>query len=336
VDGLGLAELTDQLHALAAGSLRDVVAGAVARTAHAAAGELIRRCDLEARALRLPLQDLLKRAQVLEDRLAELETAHADANVLMERRVAELLDELVNEPVHRYAREHDERLQAALTARAAGVEDRSPRAIAETLDEWIDETVRATFAALAADLRESVAARLSELAAGHAERIRRLLHDVQLAAADALGDGAIRELPDVALGETSGFTFKLHDPEHALDVIVGAARRAAPGRLGRRLVLADARQRLMAMTDRHAGRLRAEILLRVNESTAEHRRRLDQAMADACTVIRGAVADAKHERAHGAQSAKRRLDDLHDRCRRAEGMQRELARGRVAVGRPDA
>jgi hypothetical protein len=340
IDGLGLPELTDQLRALAVDSPGDVVARAVARTAHAAARELIRRCDLEAGALRLPLQDLVKRAQVLEDRLAELESAHADANLLMERRVAATLDELVNGPLRRYAREHDEPLQAALAARVAAIEDRSPRAIAEALDGWIDDTVRATFAELAAHLRESVAARLNELAVGHAERIRGLLGDVQQAAADALGDEAIRELPDVVLGETAGFTFKLHDPEHALDMIVGAARRAVPGPLGRRLVLADAHQRLAAMTDRHAGRLRAEIVLRVNASMAEHRRRLDQVMADACGAIRGAIADAKGERAQGAQSAKRRLDDLRDRRERAEGTQRELVatlgRSREPAGRLDA
>jgi small GTP-binding protein len=324
VDGLGLAELTDQLRALAAGSLADVVARSVARIAHAAADDLIRRTDLETRALQLPLQDLVTRAQVLEDRLAELGTVHADANLLMERRVEATLDQLVNGPLRRYAREHDEPLHTALTARADEIQDRSPRAIAEALDEWIDDTVRATFAGLAAHLHESVAARLSELALSHAARIRELLEEVQQAAADALGEEAIRELPDVVLSETAGFTFKLRDPEHALDVIVGAARRAVPGPLGRRLVLADARQRLAAMTDRHAGRLRAEIVLRVNESTSEHRRRLDRTLDESFASIRGAIADAKRERAHGAQSAKRRLDDLRDRRERVVGILREL------------
>jgi GTPase Era involved in 16S rRNA processing len=336
VDGRGLAELADRLRDIAADARGDVVARAVARTAHLAADELIRRCDLEARALELPLDDLHQRARVLDARLAELEAAHADANVLIERRVAAMLDELVNDPLRRYAREHDERLQAGLAARASELADRSPRAIAAALDQWIDETVRSTFADLAGRLRDAVAARLGEVVRSHAERIRGLLAEVQQAAADALGDDTLRELPDIVLGDPAGFRFKLHDPEHALDVIVGAARRAAPGPLGRRLVIADARQRLVAMTDRHAGRLRAEIVLRVNESTAEHRRALDLAMRETCSAIRDAIADAMRERAHGAQSARRRLSDLSDRRERAEAIQHALTATLVPAGDTDA
>ena len=309
-DRRGIAGLRDHLQALSAGTRELVVATSVARTAHAAAGELAQRCELEELALNLPLDELGRRAAALDERLAELEAAHADANDLMNRRVARFLDEHVNAPLLTYARDHDESLRRALHARASELDDRSPRALAAELDQWVDETVHARFAALALELRGVVADGLADVAAGHARRIERLLGEVQRAAADALGASGPGELPRVALAESGGFTFKLHDPEHALELIVGTARRVVPGPLGRRLVMSDAAQRLRAMTDRHAGRLRGELVARAKQAAADYCRRLDAAMSQTCEAVRAAIDQARQERARGGDAARARLEDL--------------------------
>lgn len=322
--GRGVRELRTRLQDLAAAAREDVVATAVARTARAAAIELARRCELEERALKLPLEELDERARVLEQRLAELEAAHTDANDLMHRRVARLTQERVNVPLLDYARTHEERLQRALDVRAGELSDRSPRALAGELDEWIDATVRTTFAALAAEMQATVAAELIEVAAGHADRIERLVDEVHRAAAESLGFGGPEQLPRVALAAPAGFTFKLHDPEHGLEMVVGSARRAAPRALGRRLVRGDAAQRLRGMTDRHAGRLRAELVARTSEAAAAYRRELDVAMRETCDAVRGAIAHARHERTRGDDAARARLEDLADRRARAVAAERRL------------
>ena len=330
VDGRGLTELRDRLRPLVAGARELVVSRAVARTARAAAAELTRGCELEMRALELPLAELACRAELLDERLAELEAAHADANDVMQRRVGRLLGERVNRPLLEYARRHEAELLSRLGARASELPDRSPRALAAVLDDWIDDAVRATFAALAGELSTMLASDLSELAAGHTRRIQRLLGEVRQAAADALGISGSVELPEIALPDPTGFTFKLHDPQHALDILVGSARRAVPGALGRRLVLADAQERVRAMADRHAGRLRGELVARTQEAIAEHRRRLDAVMVEACSSVRGAVVRARQERLRGADAARARLDDL--RARRARALATEQRLGLVAGG----
>jgi hypothetical protein len=297
---------------------------AVARTARVATTELVRSCRLEIRALELPLDELARRAELLDERLGDLEAAHADANDLMQRRVSRLLKQRVNEPLLQYAPRHAAELGNRLRARASELSDHSPRDLAGELDGWIDATVRAMFPALADDLTAILADELNELAAAHTRRIARLLDEVRAAAADALGVGDDVEPPAVALPDPAGFTFKLHDPQHALDILVGSARRAVPGALGRRLVIRDAQERLRAMTDRHAGRLRAELVARAEEAIADHRRHLDALMLEARASIRRSVQRARRERAHGADATRARLDDLRAREARALADQRRL------------
>ncbi len=325
LDGQGIGELRASLRSLATSTRDRVVATALGRTAAVAAAELAHRCALEERALQLPLDQLNALGVVLEQRLAELEAARADANDLMERRVARLLQERVNEPLLGYARTHDDMLQEALGRRAAELVRERPRVLATAIDTWIDERIEVTFAALASELRSLVAGGLGEIASGHRAGIAALLADVHRAATDVLGMSDACEVPEVQLAEQTGFTFKLHDPEHGLDVMVASARRALPGGFGRRLVLRDASERLRAMTDRHAGRLRGELVARAQEAAADHRRRLDAAMDEACASVRCAISRAHDEHADGTDAAQARLEDLRARRERAMRAGRRLA-----------
>ena len=124
-------------------------------------------------------------------------------------------------------------------------------------------------------------------------------------------------LPDTGLRAPSRFSFKLKDVEHALDMIVGFGRTITPGALGRRLVIRDAEQRLIDMTDRHAGRLRSELAGRVAEAVRDYRRDLSAAVDEAVDAIRAAIERATADRRRGEQHARGRLDQLariEERC----------------------
>jgi GTP-binding protein EngB required for normal cell division len=308
VDRRGLPALRERLAALA--DRTGVVARALERKAGAAAVQLAERCDLELRALTLPLDELERRQALHEDRLAELEAAHRDAADTMQRRTARLLAERVDEPLHGYAREHALDLRHGLDAEAERLADASPRPLAAALEAWIDTTVRRTFSELAGELHAQVASGLVDVAASHRRRIEGLLDDVRRAAEEALGARGLRAMPAVALSDPSGFTFKLHDPRQGLHIVVGTLGRSLPGAVGRRLVLAEARDRLHAMTDRHAGRLRSELAARAQDAIAQYGRELDAAMGQACATVRDAVDGARAERARGERDTRARQRDL--------------------------
>jgi hypothetical protein len=91
VDGRGVDELSARLAALNGAGGSAVLERATRRLTAGAAGELARRCELEAHALDLPLAELRRRAEILNAQLSRLEDAHADARDVMERRVARML-----------------------------------------------------------------------------------------------------------------------------------------------------------------------------------------------------------------------------------------------------
>ena len=124
------------------------------------------------------------------------------------------------------------------------------------------------------------------------------------------GSRASVVLPSTGLSEPSRFSFKLDDAEHALDIVVSAGRTAIPGRLGRRMIVHDAEQRLIAMTDRHAGRLRSDLFSRVSAAARGYARELTEAVEAAIVAINDAIKRAGEQQHAGAARAGRRLGEL--------------------------
>jgi small GTP-binding protein len=307
----GLTPLLARLRKLAAEERHALLLRSVAQLARGTAGEIAQAARFESRAIELPLDQLGARAEMFERRIAELADASAEAGDLLEQGIGRALKQLVNEPLEQYARGEEPRLRAQLRAHLDELgAPASPRELSAELEEWIDATVRAEFERLVPRFEAAIAEQLSELEQRYAQRIKRILVQVQQAAEDVFGVRASDVLPDTGLRTPSRFSFKLKDAEHALDMIVGFGRTITPGALGRRLVIRDAEQRLIEMTDRHAGRLRSELAGRVAEAVRNYRRELTAAVDEAVEAIRAAIERATADRRRGEQHARVRLDQL--------------------------
>ena len=138
-------------------------------------------------------------------------------------------------------------------------------------------------------------------------------------------------LPETGLQTPSRFSFKLQDVENTLDILVGFGRTITPGALGRRLVVRDAEQRLIEMTDRHAGRLRSELAERVSAAARDYRRELGAAVDEAIDTIRAAIERAAEDRRRGEERTRARLGELGEIERRCEQLAGDLSAGRAAV-----
>jgi len=236
--------------------------------------------------------------------------ASAEAGELLQRGTDHALAQLVNEPLHEHARRQDASLRAALRQEAIELGDCSPRELSAALERWIEEAVREAFAELAERFEAAIADELTQLEDRYAARVQVILEQVQTVAEDVFGARAGDGLPATGLRAPSRFSFKLHDVENALDMIVGLGRTLAPGALGRKLVVRDAEQRLVDMTDRHAGRLRSELAHRVSQAARDYRRDLARTVSDAVDAIRGAVDRATEDRRQGERRANARLQEL--------------------------
>ena len=281
----GLVELLSRLRRLAAEERQALLLRSIAQVARSAAGEIAQAARFESRAIELPLDQLGSRAEMFERRAEELRAARAEARDLLERGMERALRELVNEPLERHARREEFRLRAELAKHLEELGARpSPRELSAELEGWIDAKIRSEFERLIPQFEGAIADQLTELEERYAQGIKRILEQVQEAAEHVFGVRASEVLPETGLRAPSRFSFKLKDVEHALDVIVGFGRTITPGALGRRLVVRDAEQRLIEMTDRHAGRLRSELAGRISAAVGEYEHELSVAVDEAVEV----------------------------------------------------
>jgi GTPase SAR1 family protein len=306
----GLAPLRDRLLALASAEREALLLRSVAGIGHSIALAGAQAARFEAQAIQLPLEVLATRAREFDRRITELRAANAEAGDLLERGTERALRSLVAEPLQAYAHTREAELRTAIRDRAAKLGRCSPRELAHELYAWSDDLLRSMFAELVPRFEAGIADELTQLETRYAARVRQIIEAVQAAAEDVFGARAGDALPETGLRTPSRFSFKLHDVENTLDIIVGFGRTVTPGRFGRRLVVRDAEQRLVDMTDRHAGRLRSELTERVTRAVRDYRRDLAATVNEAIDAIAGAVDRATEDRRLGQRRSDARLREL--------------------------
>lgn len=324
--GEGVPELAARLHRLAGRESRELLLRSVAGLGAAAAADVVQAARFETRAIALPLDELRSRARIFELRIGELDAARTEAADLLDRGIERALAQHLNEPLSELAEREEARLRAALREGAQRLGARSPKDLSNELDGFIETTVRAEFDELVVHFEAAIADQLTDLESRYAMRVRTVLEQVQEIAEHVFGTRASEALPPTGLAAPSRFSFKLQDVEHALDVIVGFGRTITPGALGRRLVVRDAEQRLIEMTDRHAGRLRSELAARATEAARQYARELDAVIGEAIAAIRTAIDRAEADRRRGERHARARLDDLSQVERRCQALGEDFAR----------
>ena len=315
--GEGVPALRQSLMALADSELGDVLARASGVRGANLAASAAHAARLQGAALRLPLDELRARARELETRLTELEHAHQDARDLLARGAERALAASVDEPLTRLAKDRRSALEDEVNS-AAAASAGGARALAAELDAWIDERTSEEFAALVPRYAHQISSDLRVLESRHAARVTEILNHVQAAAQSALNTDLTTTPASAGLRRPPAFTFKLDDPGDMLVRLTAAGRALLPRALGRKLVTRAARERLLAMTDRHAGRLRSALTERVREETREYGDELQATVSAACDAIRVAVARARENHADHQQATERRLADLaarEQRCR---------------------
>jgi len=320
----GLSRVARRLRTLADDEREALLLSSVARLAQSVAADTAQAARFEIRATQLPLEQLDLRAVTFEQRIADLEVATVEAGDLLDRGIERALEKSVNEPLRLYARREEARLREELRNHADESRTRSPRELSSELEGWIEATIRAEFERLVPQFEAAIGGELTERERNYAARIERILEQVQQTAEDVFGARASDVLPDTGLREPSAFSFKLKDPEHGLDMLVGFGRTVTPGALGRRLVMREAEQRLIDMADRHAGRLRSELAGRVVHAVREYRRELSAGVDEAIDAIRAAIERAGADRRQGERHAQARLEHLAQIERRCTQLAAEL------------
>jgi ribosome biogenesis GTPase A len=321
-DGDGISGLRSRLRKLDDVEQRDVISRSAATLAAGGAAEAQGTAELEREALLLPGWELVRRTSDFRDRIAELRAANDDAGQLLDHATKRVAVELIEGPLSGHMRRRTPELLDALREHVASLGAIAPSELASDLDAYLDTVVRGEFDRLVAALTTAVDGELGRVQRRYATRIVEVLGAVTRVACDLFGQPGAAALPAAGLREPPRFTFKLEDPEHMLDTLVRVGQRRAPGRVGRYLVARAAEDRLGVLLDRHAGRLRSELVAGTTAALRDYQRELSAAVDNAIATIDDTVARASEEQQRGAGRVharctelaltSRRLGDLHD------------------------
>ncbi|HTS72966.1 MAG TPA: dynamin family protein [Gaiellaceae bacterium] len=320
--GEGLDALRDRIERFAMEERGDVLECSVRRLARDLARDAAQAIRFEAHTVELPLAELERSLDEFRRRSSELSQAREEAAELLHSATARLVAERVNEPLLALASREGAELVDALHTFVAEQGGVSPRVLADRLESWCEDTIRERFERLAAAFEAQLADDLAALEARYAERIERILEDIDEAAAEVFGERSGCRAPKVGMRRQSRFTFKLRDLEREmLDQLASVAAASVPGRVGRRLVTRQAEERLLTLLDRHAGRLRSDLAERVRQSGSDYARELAFIVGETIASVEAAVERATREQRSGRLHVTTRLDEL----RRVERRTAEIA-----------
>ena len=329
-NGDGLEALRRRLERFAGDELRGVLARSVHSLAASFAADAVQAVRFEARTVELPLNELEQKLNEFRSRTTELARTREEAAQLLRQAANRLIAETVNEPLLSLADREGPELVRELTGYAGEQGKIAPRVLADRLDAWTEKTIRGRFERLAREYEARIADELADQHERYAERIDRILRELDDAAAEVFGMRAGLRAPEVSLRRASRFTFKLRDVEREmLDQLASLAAASAPGVFGRRLVQRQADERLQLLLDRHAGRLRSDLAERIDASAREYERELAFVVGEAIDSVEGAVERATREQRAGRLHVSARLDQLRRLERHVCELQRQLAEGLI-------
>ena len=308
--GTGVEELRRAVSALADPEADDVALAARSRAVLRAAALARSAAALEMRALDLPRAEIEGRSRMFAAQVDALAPAREAAAAALERSVAAALRDHVANPLRTLAGERAAALCAELEVHVDSRRGLSPRSLRRDLVAWVDERVRDCIEAAGREREAAVSAELRRVADRYAAHVGEILSRLADGVVEAFGERPSWSAPRIALGERPPFHYKLRDEGEGLGDAVSAARTLVPGRGGRRLVVREARERLVGLVDRHAGRLRQQLDERTLSAIRSYQRELESTVEAAAAGVRAAVERSRHEVERGAGRVESRRAEL--------------------------
>ncbi|HZU18538.1 MAG TPA: dynamin family protein [Candidatus Dormibacteraeota bacterium] len=293
------------------------------RRASAALEEALLSVEVEERALALSVEERERRLARLRALSAEARRRRAEVESHLEADLRLAIAEVLDRAIDELRRRGTPEVRAAVeeTARAGGPH------LARRLDEALRERLRAVVGEHLAHLERRLGERLAEIGRRHADEAGRLISEIRRSSAGLFDLPVTDPVLPTGLEAPGRFSFRLEDQAMGLEILATGLRRLLPGPLGAALTRREALRRAEEMVDRHAGRLRHDLVERLRAQERTMRERLGEAIAAAEFAVQGAVEAAALAQATGAEAVEQAGADLREQRARLESLRSALAEG---------
>ncbi|HYV02046.1 MAG TPA: dynamin family protein [Actinomycetota bacterium] len=266
--------------------------------------------DVEERALRIPEQEFARTIEDIEKAFSDVLVAREDVRTLL-RRSADRLVEMVEADLA----DLRERATAEVLAECEGfvldVEDPG------SARQQAEETIRAGIRRHVDEWRRREERRVAERFRGESARfveetnalIRRAV-DVTASLLDI--DLQVAAIPEGITTETR-FSYWFFEELTWTEAMLPNVRRLLPGKMARRMLLNDVRERVPSLVDRQCGRIRWDFVQRLDRSRRDLERDLDSRLDATIGSLRSGLDRARQEREGAGRNVERTAEVLSAR-----------------------
>ncbi len=283
---------------------RDVAVRALQRERQAA--------QLERAALSLSAQEVDRRIALLNQRLQEVSRQRVEVEEVLAGDMRRLISTTLDPSIGGFR----ERGEASVKVAVEEEIDRGREDLRDRLDARIAMVIVAEVGSFMQELEAELGTILQEVADRHAARTNALIAQAVRATSEVFEVNLEEMALLTELRPRSQRLLLTRDEELALERISSALKGLAPGGLGISLARRDALRRGEELVDRHCGRIRHDVVERLQAREREWRQELGAALASLETTVRQAAAVATRARAAGAGEQQALLLELDRRERR--------------------
>ncbi len=279
--------------------------------------------QLEQEAIKLPVEELKTKIGRFEQEMGTIAKERENNQFLLKGHLGKITCEL-DEEIQAFKKDTLPRLQQALDEKYLELVRCGTGGLREELEQFVFDSIRETFTPWRQSAAGNISKRLEEAHGEFAHKINDIIERILTLTGDIF-ELRLKPFTSVeGLSKKSDFYFLLKDDPVGLELIQLAATSAIPQFLAKRMILRNMKESLTELLERHCGRVRYDLLNRVNNTIRDFRNSLTEKIDITLSGIRISFEKALALHPAGKINVEKSLGDLSRKLDSISAVRAEL------------
>lgn len=303
-----------------------VVAAATARALRFAT-ELRSILEFQRQGLRMSEEEFLQRADAFRRGVERLREERRSVEAVLDRDVAETMA-WVDRELQRFKETQAPRLLPTMQKFTLNASGRRGRALVEEVNQMLRREVLAILGPLQTELEAEAARKFGERIRRYGERMEEVVSGLASLLKEHFGIA----LEPVSVKEPFSLESRLYPHVEGLyeETLMGQTMLFLPASVLRRRILQLLKHHVALELDKQAGRIRADLLERLQTSSRKYKGKLAERVEDLLTSFQQALYATQEHRVKSAEERKNREREIEVTVHRLGRLVHELSQGRPA------
>jgi len=290
--------------------------------------------QLEKEALRLPLQELTTKIDRFEQELKVIEKDRENNQFLLKGYMGKIISGLDVE-IHGFKKEESPILLKKLEEKYLELTNRGTGTLREQLEEYVFEEIKGTFNQWRQQLAQNISSGLEQAHGEFARKVNAIIERILTLTGDIF-DLQLKPFTSVeGLSRKSDFYFLLKDDPVGLELLQLAATSALPRFVAKKVILKKMRGSVSELLDRHCGRVRYDLVNRVNKTMNDFQTALNEKIDLTLAGIRISFQNALSMRRSGEYTVEKTLGELDKKLYSISNIHSELLKYSAILSNDD-